>query len=186
MGGGTISDMTYSELLQYDFGSWKGEEFKGEKIAKLDDALEVCKQARVILELDLAGRMSGDSLELVYDVVKKHGMLPLTVFTAQKAQFDKFLSEKRDVCISISGIHNLTEAQESLYLRDLVMYANYSLQHWYVTKEICDYAHANGMKVKTWTISSKERLDKFFGVGGDYAIVEEISAEYNIPHDIGY
>ena len=117
--------MTYSELLQYDFGSWKDKKYAGEKIARLDDVLELCKRTNVILELDLAGRMSGDSLEIVYDVVKKHCMLSLSVFTAQKAQFDKFLTKKRDVCISISGIHNLTEAQESLYLRDLVMYANY-------------------------------------------------------------
>ena len=61
------------------------------------------------------------------------------------------------------------------------MYANYSLQHWYVTKEICGYAHTNGMKVKTWTIESEERLDRFFELGGDCAIVEEVTADYNIP-----
>lgn len=179
--GGRISDMTYSELLQYDFGSWKDKKYAGEKIAKLDDVLDLCKHAGVILELDLAGRMSGDSLGIIHDIGKKYKMQSLTVFTAQKTQFDKFLSKKCDVCISISGIHNLTEAQESLYLRDSVMYANYSLQHWYVTKEICGYAHTNGMKVKTWTIESEERLDRFFELGGDCAIVEEVTADYNIP-----
>ena len=34
-GEGRISDMTYQELLQYDFGTWKDERFAGEKILLL-------------------------------------------------------------------------------------------------------------------------------------------------------
>ena len=34
-GTGVVHDMTYAELMELDFGSWKGEEFKGEKIVTL-------------------------------------------------------------------------------------------------------------------------------------------------------
>lgn len=43
-GKGNVYDMTYNELLQYDFGSWKGEQFKGIKIPKLIDILKLCKE----------------------------------------------------------------------------------------------------------------------------------------------
>ncbi len=31
-GKGRVNDMTYEQLLAYDFGSWKGRQFVGEKI----------------------------------------------------------------------------------------------------------------------------------------------------------
>ena len=42
-GTGTVSEMTYQELLAYDFGSWKGSAYTGTKIAKFTEFLLTCK-----------------------------------------------------------------------------------------------------------------------------------------------
>lgn len=47
-GSGRIIDMTLEELKTYDFGSWKGKKFKGQKILTLQECLEVAKQFRMV------------------------------------------------------------------------------------------------------------------------------------------
>lgn len=38
-----VADMTYEELLQWDFGAWKNDAYKGEKIPTLDKYFEICR-----------------------------------------------------------------------------------------------------------------------------------------------
>lgn len=174
-GVGKISDMNYQELLKYDFGGWYDKKYSGESIPTLDIISKLCKSYGVILELDLAGKGSVGLFSAIYEVVKNNGALSSTMFTAKKDQLDDFLDNNyRDICISISGIKNLNEAIESLYLRDMVMYANYSISSDLVNKEICDYAHENRMKVKTWTTDDISSARMQFGMGVDYIITNTI------------
>ena len=39
-GKGQVKDMTLEELQRYDFGSWKGDAYKGEKIPALQELLD--------------------------------------------------------------------------------------------------------------------------------------------------
>lgn len=43
-GSGAIADLTYEELLQYDFGSWKGSAYAGEKIPTFEEFIALCKE----------------------------------------------------------------------------------------------------------------------------------------------
>ena len=47
-GKGEVGEMTYEELLQYDFGVRTNAKFKGTKIATLKEFLEIVKDMRVI------------------------------------------------------------------------------------------------------------------------------------------
>jgi len=47
-----ISDITYEEALQYDFGVFFSEEFQGTKIPLLKDVLEIVKEHGVELKID--------------------------------------------------------------------------------------------------------------------------------------
>lgn len=38
-----VSQKTYAELLEYDFGIWKGQEWAGTKIPRFDDFIKLCK-----------------------------------------------------------------------------------------------------------------------------------------------
>ena len=167
-GRGRISDMTYLDLLQYDFGSWKDSRFTGEKIPTLDEVLKQCKKYNVILELDLAGKIPGERIDTIYNVVANNDMLDLTLFTARDNQLKVFLSQKKDVCISISGVYNLDIAMSSLYLRDYSMYSNFSLPADSVKKEIVEYAHTTGVKVKTWPVDEASKAKMLFNMGVDY------------------
>ncbi|MGH3332496.1 MAG: glycerophosphodiester phosphodiesterase, partial [Nocardioidaceae bacterium] len=48
-----VSDFTYAEMLQLDAGSWKSSEYEGEKIPTLAEAVEVIRQSRCGLLLEI-------------------------------------------------------------------------------------------------------------------------------------
>lgn len=52
-GGNKCSHYTFEELREYDFGSWKGEEFKGTKIPSFKEALECAKENDLDLYIEL-------------------------------------------------------------------------------------------------------------------------------------
>jgi glycerophosphoryl diester phosphodiesterase len=51
-GNGYVVSSTYEELLELDFGSWKGSQFKGTKIATLEEALLLAEKYDAHLYLD--------------------------------------------------------------------------------------------------------------------------------------
>ena len=58
---GKIYDMTMFELKDLDFGSWKGVNFKDEKIATLHEAMELCRSMeQVTVQLELKATMDND------------------------------------------------------------------------------------------------------------------------------
>lgn len=47
-----ISDITYHEALEYDFGAWRSKEFSGTRIALFEDVLEFARRSGVTLKID--------------------------------------------------------------------------------------------------------------------------------------
>ena len=47
-----LKDITYPELLQYDFGSWFSKKFKGTKIPLFEDVLKLADERGIILKID--------------------------------------------------------------------------------------------------------------------------------------
>lgn len=173
-GKGRVNDMTYDDLLTYDFGSWKGEEFNGERIVRLDDLLDYFKEKGLIIELDLAdeSRFKREWIPAIYELVKQKDMLGQTMFTATQNELESFLQEPRDIIVSVSGVYFYNNAKRALAIKNKVTLCNFSVPHDYLTSKITDFAHENGVKVKTWTTTSQEEIDYCIGLGADYIITE--------------
>ena len=82
-GHGLVSQMTEEEVRQYDFGSWKGPEFAGEKIPTLAECLEACKDFQVI-NIELKAPMSRDVnyVEQVAREIRKSGLQDRIIVSA--------------------------------------------------------------------------------------------------------
>ena len=52
-GHGIVQKMTYSEISNLDAGSWFGEEFAGERVPLLKDALHLARELGIIYQLEL-------------------------------------------------------------------------------------------------------------------------------------
>lgn len=71
-GTGKIADMTYSQLLQYDFGLWMGYEYKGTKIPTLEEFLIVCKNLNLIPYIEIKDTVSDAQAKTLVSIVKKY------------------------------------------------------------------------------------------------------------------
>ncbi len=70
-GRGFIDQLLYAEIKQYDAGSWRGDEFKGERVPLLSDVLKFCK----VNNLKLILNVKQACLEKrILDIVKECGM----------------------------------------------------------------------------------------------------------------
>ena len=65
-------DLTYEELMKYDAGIAKGEEFRGTKIPTLDELLTLCEGKDVIIALDK--KIPTDNMDPLLDVVARHNV----------------------------------------------------------------------------------------------------------------
>jgi glycerophosphoryl diester phosphodiesterase len=74
-GKGAIQEMTLDELRGYDFGSWKGDVFKGTRIPTLEESLSVIGgRGMVDMELKTPGVRRSEYLESVAASVESSGL----------------------------------------------------------------------------------------------------------------
>ncbi len=93
---GKIADMTLAELKQLDFGSHKGPEFAGERIATLDECLETVRPLKVVnIELKAPVDRTIPYVEMVVEAIQAHDMVEQTLISA----FDhSLLAQVKKLC----------------------------------------------------------------------------------------
>ena len=184
-GVGAIKDMTLEELRQYDFGSYKGEEFKGVKIPTLDEFLEVSASMgskMKVLDIELKsehfGQAGTELAEKTIDAVKNHGL------------FDKLLISSFDpallvVCKKIdknckTGILYSPNQLISLKIAPRpVSFAKEigadALHPYYmlVTRLYVERAHRAGIQVNPWTVNKDANAKHLINLGVDGIITDD-------------
>lgn len=71
----SISDITYEEALEYDFGIWKNTAYAGTKIPTFEEFISLCRSLGLHPYIELKSSGSTQALiEGLYPVVKKYGM----------------------------------------------------------------------------------------------------------------
>ncbi len=90
------SDLTYDELLKYDFGSWKGYEYEGTKIPTLSNFLDCCKKLNLqpYIELKQTSNFDAKKAQILVDSVKKAGMEDSVTWISFNADYLKLISEE--------------------------------------------------------------------------------------------
>lgn len=71
-GKGLVSELTLDQLLSYDFGSWKNDIYKNEKIVTFDKCLEIAKNFDCVnIELKAPKDRSIPYVKMVYEKINK-------------------------------------------------------------------------------------------------------------------
>lgn len=65
-----LRDITYEELMTYDAGIAKGEEFRGTKIPRLDELLAAAEGTDTVIALDK--KIGEEHLDMLFSVVEKY------------------------------------------------------------------------------------------------------------------
>lgn len=176
-GKGEIKDYTFDELREFDFGAYKGEEFKGTKIPTLDEFLDVyAKKKMRVLDIELKSRIIGESgtelAKKTVEAVIEHGLIDTLLISS----FDPALLV---VCKKIdkrckTGL---------LYVANSTLGARIALRPFKYAEETgCDalhpmylhvnslyvkMAHEKGLQVNAWTVDNEKIAKTLVKMGVD-------------------
>jgi glycerophosphoryl diester phosphodiesterase len=173
-GSGNISEMTLSELRDLDAGSWFSEDYKGEKIPLLSEALE-CTKDRCTLMIEL----KADNIESqVIDIVNSMGMqeqvclgsfikdIGIRIKKLSDIPFMQIISYKSELSEQeMIDLMNLLKSQNAKYL---------SINYQPVTQELIDRTHDSGFGISVWTIDDKDEILRMAGMNVDVITSNDI------------
>jgi glycerophosphoryl diester phosphodiesterase len=183
-GKGAIKNMTLEELRQYDFGAYKGEEFKGIKIPTLDEFLEVSKKMgdkMKVLNIELKSEKFGEAgteiVEKTIDAVKNHGLFdkllissfdPAILVVCKKV--DK--SCKTGILYSPDNLISLKIAPRPVnFCKEIGADALHPF-FMYVTRLYVERAHRAGIQVNPWTVNKESTAKHLIKLGVDGLITD--------------
>lgn len=95
-GAGTLSEMTYAEVRQYDFGSWFSSEYAGTVIPTLEEFLTFCAENNLhpYLELKSSGGYTQAQVEAIVDMVALHGLRGRVTYISFSLPYLRYVKAK--------------------------------------------------------------------------------------------
>ncbi len=180
-GDGNVSDSTYEQLLELDFGSKHGEKFKGLKIASFEDILKKFA-GRVIMNIHVKiwdCRFEDDKMEEIVSLIRKYDCEKFCYFmTANDEMIRKVRAYAHEIkcCVGWDG----NREPLSMVNRAIALGADrIQLFKPYFTQETVDKAHANGIKCNVFWADDLEEAIRYRKMGIDCILTNDYLAIKN-------
>ena len=179
-GKGKVIDYTLDELREFDFGAYRGDKFKGERIPTLDEVLDLVDHfsKKLLLEIKKPSQYPGIE-EMIVEKLKERG-IPKHKVILQSFDFDcvKKLAEMNlefELGVLLSKKQYWYKLPNFKEIAKVADYANpnYAL----VTKRFMKHAHEEMLKVLPYTVNESKAVKKLIDVEVDGVISD-------IPEDI--
>jgi glycerophosphoryl diester phosphodiesterase len=162
-GSGTLANMTYAQVRQYDFGSWKNAKYAGTKIPTLDEFLALCKAIMLhpYIELKSNGGYTQALIKGVVDAVHAHGLKGKVTYISFSSEYLGYVKNYDDEArlgfLSSPKTSDLTICQGLKTTKNSVFY-DVSYYNNAITQEICDAYTAADIPIEAWTVDSSSDM----------------------------
>ncbi|SEM26751.1 Glycerophosphoryl diester phosphodiesterase [Butyrivibrio sp. ob235] len=163
----SISDITYDELLQYDFGIWKSTKYARTKISTFEDFLTLCKTKNLhpYIELKDNGDYQASQINLLVDMVKHAGLEGHVTWISFNSEFLAWVKAKDAharlgyVVYNISG-NEQTIINTAINLRSESNDIFLDLYFRGVSDKIVELSKNNNFPIEVWTINTVDEIKK--------------------------
>lgn len=168
-GSGTLANMTYAQVRQYDFGSWKDQKYAGTKIPTLEEFLHLCKSIMLhpYIELKSNGNYTKAQIESIVDMVRDFGMRGKVSYISFSSTYLGYVKdydeEARLGFLSNPKASDLAICQGLKTAKNIVFY-DVSYYNNAITQAICDVYAAENIPIEAWTVdyaSDMLKLNKY-------------------------
>lgn len=157
-GTGKISDYTYNELLELDFGSWFGKEFKNEKIVLFEDFMKSVSDKNLILAIELKEEgIEKDTLEIIDKYYNKANIF-ITSFLYNALSNIRKLDNNIKIGWLIGEDINKKNVSELIKISGNQICPPANL----VSIEGIKLARENGLSVRLWGVSNEEIMERVY------------------------
>lgn len=167
-GEGQIKDLTFKELSKLDNGSWFSDEFKGERVATLEELLEVVPES-LILNLELKSQ-AFDSRGLekkVMEILNKKNRKENIIISSFNHQSLKRVREI-DKTIKLGILYEGYLLSLDKYIRNLNLdLCSVHPGVSYTDQALIDEIHSTDLLGYIWTVNDKESAERLKGYGVD-------------------
>jgi len=159
---GSISDYTYEELLGMNFGYYKGDKYKNERLVTLEDFLKYFSGKDLSLAIELK---DGGIEEEVLKAVYKYGCSSKSTITSFELEYIK-KARMLDKTIAIGYLtdeitEDTLETLSSLGIKQICPKARY------LEADKVTLAKAKGFSVRAWGVKDTELMNKALNCGVD-------------------
>lgn len=164
-GLGEIKDLTLSQILELDAGSWFSEEFKGEKIPTLVDLLNIVPKG-LLLNLEIKSQSHDDRgiEEKVVRILEKYNRIENIIISSFNHMcLERVQKINKQIKLGILYEAHFIDPLNFIKSNQLDIYSIHSCSH-YTNKDLIQTAHDNNMKVYSWTVNDikiAERLEEY-------------------------
>ena len=161
---GSVLSMTFSQLRTVDAGSWFGEEFSGEKIPTLAEALQLALASPYNVHVAIEIKGSTPSIvEKVLAEVKKYNMQDRVVISS--FSFDQLTQSKSiEASIPIQLFATITQTDINKLAG---INGEWAGTDGVITQALLDSAHAKNMKINKWTVNNTGEMSSLMKLGVD-------------------
>ncbi|MEH7112926.1 glycerophosphodiester phosphodiesterase family protein [Neobacillus niacini] len=175
-GTGYVKDLTFEQIRSLDAGSWKAEQFKGEKIPTLDEILDRYHgRTGILIELKSPELYPGIEEQVAQKLIERNLDKPqnekiiIQSFNFESMKLTNSLLPKVPIGVLTSNRAHTTEQA----LQEFSAYADYfNPSYGIVTEELVNQVHALGMKIQSWTVRSHEAAQFLLDMNVDGIITD--------------
>lgn len=173
-GTGEVKDLTFEQLRALDAGSFKGEQFKGEKIPTFDEILDRYHgKTGILIELKAPELYPGIEESVAQELKERNLDHPQNEkIIIQSFNFESM--EKMNELLPKVPIGVLTSSQADASeqaLKEFSAYADYfNPSYGIVSEDLVEQVHSLGMKISSWTVNSQETADFLLSMDVDAII----------------
>ena len=175
-GKGTVSESTFEELQNLDFGAKFDEKYKGEKILTLKKLLKLCRAHNVIIELDLSNleydKYFGNTdeyIEILLTMINKYYMSTSLYFRHDKSPETllKLKKYEKDISISIPINKNeeVNQALQKFKGTDRIIFDFSAFVKEQIDEKIIKYIKDSGNLIKVSNVNNVELAQKLISQG---------------------
>jgi len=178
-----ISEITYEEVLQYDFGIWMGEEYAGTKIATFDEFIDFCRDTglKPYIELKSETGLTFEDLQKLIDKVQADNMLDRVTWISYTVDYLEYVKNcysqaRLGIVVDFMSTKAIEQAKALQNGRNEVFID--SLQF---DEESCRLCEANGIPLEAWVVDDEEtirNMDPYVsGITSNTIVAESIFPE---------
>jgi glycerophosphoryl diester phosphodiesterase len=163
-GSGSVSDFTVEQLLCLDAGATFSPEFKGERIPRLTDVLQLVANTGTLLNIEIKGSPLGSGVsQAVVEQLCQFGKQCKYIVSSFELEA---LLDVRAHCSEVT-LALLGESADILPVAERHHIPWIHAEHTSVSRETIARAHSVGIRVNVWTVDNPQTLPYWQKIGAD-------------------
>ena len=181
------SSLTYEQLLQYDFGSWKDKKYKGTKIPTFNELLDCSKEydLNVYVELKKDSRFNKEKAQILVDAVKEAGLEDKITWISFEDDYLQeikdllpearlgYLSKKTPTAKTVDILESLQTDENEVFL---------DVKSSKINNRTSDMLKNSGFEFETWTVNDCTKLDDLFSLDCKGITTDTITEDHFEKH----